>query len=117
MQTINAALSAGDSLFAFDQSNIDQLPVLGLPPEVGARITNAVLAGRIVFTPSEAVIVAGVPTAAWLEFDPISGRIVAVAEDGTHNSQEQGGLFQVLAVQLDALAAVEVELAVANTDE
>jgi uncharacterized membrane protein len=86
--TFFAALDAGEGLVTITSGNIGTVSALPISAEAKARITNAAAAGEIVLVPAGEVTVSGKPTIAWLEFDPNTGFVIAVGEDGAHNLTE-----------------------------
>jgi hypothetical protein len=82
--TINALLNAGAQLLILDNTQIGEVATLPVSAEAKARITAALLQGLMVIIPIQ---VGGTEAhAAWFEYDPSSGMIIAVSEDGSHGA-------------------------------
>jgi hypothetical protein len=93
-QVFDAMASAGGRLVEIDQSNLGQLDGLALSATAMARITQAVEAGDVVYTPSQMVQLNGQTTVGWLQTDWSTGQTIFVMEDGEHQA-----LIEFAAVQ------------------
>ena len=81
------AASEQDIPFAFiSETNLDLLSTIGLSAEAQARITTAVLDGKIVNIPTTAPLIDGEPAIGWWEIDPETGETIGVMENGLHNA-------------------------------
>lgn len=80
-----AATQPGARLTLISLSNFSELSSLSFPDEASTRISQAVLKGKVVVAPNKAVIINGKARLAWLEGDPVSGDVISVLDDGTHN--------------------------------
>jgi uncharacterized membrane protein len=81
------AASEQDIDFVFlDAAALDLLATLDLTAEAKARITAAVLDGKIVSIPTAAPLIEGAPVIGWWEIDPASGETIGVMENGLHNA-------------------------------
>jgi len=89
MSIIQAALSQpGVHLVAIDKESLAVLSTLIMSEDAKARITESVLAGKQILVPSAPATVDGIATIAWLEVDPATGNVIAVSENGEHQSYE-----------------------------
>jgi hypothetical protein len=62
------------------------LDTLDITPQARARITTATTQGKVVITPQQNVMLAGMETIAWYEINPETGETIGVTEDGGHQS-------------------------------
>ncbi len=72
--------------------NLSLLNSFTLSANANARITTALMAGKVVLTPQQEVQINGTPTVGWYEMDPNTGETIGVMEDGGH----QGIVEQIL---------------------
>jgi hypothetical protein len=68
---------------------------LELSPAVRARIRAELTAGRIVVVPRRAVEVDGRPAVAWWRVDPLTGRTLGIAENGTGGDSVETTLLYI----------------------
>jgi uncharacterized membrane protein len=61
-----------------------------------ARMSQALLAGRVVLAPAEMVELNGEPALAWWEIDPLTGETISVGENGLHVSALTYKLLEML---------------------
>lgn len=75
-----------------------RLETLPLPPDVRARLSEALRAGHQVSVPGRMLPLNGSPAIGWWELDPTTGELAAVGEDGGRQSlMEYGILLSVVA--------------------
>ena len=85
-QVMIAASQQGINFVFLDASSLDLLATLDLTNEAKARITAAVLAGKIVSIPTAAPLIDGKTAIGWWEIDPASGETIGVMANGLHNA-------------------------------
>lgn len=84
IDTVFAATGAGNQLVTITTDNLLELQGLALSEAAKIRISQAVLNGKGVTTPSAMVMIDGRETVGWLETDLITGETISVFEDGGH---------------------------------
>lgn len=84
IDTVFAATGAGNELVTITTDNLIELQGLALSEAAKIRISQAVLNGKGVTTPSAMVTIDGRETVGWLETDLITGETISVFEDGGH---------------------------------
>ena len=112
--TYNQAVHLGYQIVAIDRSNLLRLQSLPISIEARQRIAASVQNGSIVQVPAHEVVVNGKATVAWLEFDPTTGFVIAVAENGTHNGQDYPALLISVTEQSDETVAAAPAVAAAD---
>ena len=80
-ETFHLAIESGTALVLITSSNLNDLDPLPISGEAKARITQAVLDGRTVFTPAEPIDIDGQPFIGWLEVDS-TGHASFINEQG-----------------------------------
>ncbi len=109
--TISAAISAGIPMIVIDQANLSELSGLSISDQAKARISQTIAAGHLVIVPSQMVTVNGQSTIAWFDQDPNSGRMIAVAEDGSHAGfADLAAAYAAVAVRISAVADASLTL-------
>ncbi len=91
------SIQEGIPLVTVSSDNIGLFQNLDLPTEAKARIVSAVQSGLDVIVPAQSVLVNGASTTAWLEINPTTGDLVAVAQDGGH----QEAIEYVVVVEIE----------------
>jgi uncharacterized repeat protein (TIGR01451 family) len=109
---LSEAFALGIPLTTIDAHNLSRLDSLSISDEAKARITAAVAQGKVVIVPTTEVPLAGTPTIAWYQVDPVSGEAIGVNEDGTHG--EQGLPVDPFALVLLGVFALIVGIAYFN---
>ena len=112
-----AATAQGIPLVALTPQDPGSLDQLALDATAKVRITSALQQGLVIIIPSKDVVIGGQSTVAWFQLDPVTGAIVGVGEDGSHQELAQygfteavtGGLLDNPAIQraMGALAALD----------
>jgi uncharacterized membrane protein len=110
--TLLAAIEGNTPALVVTPSNLAELDSLPLSAEAKARITAAVQLGDSVLVPTAPVTINGSTTVAWLQVDPTTDNVVAVAEDGTHGD----AITDFGAIQEDVATEI-AEGVVAGTNE
>lgn len=110
VDTIQAALDGGASLLLLNPGQESRLDNLPFSAEAKARIVAALQAGSTVIVPSQMVVVNDRSTIAWFEIDPDTKRMIAVAENGNHES-ELASLYAKMAYQISLAARTTLALA------
>ena len=83
---MQAAHDQGIPFVYISKVNLDLLPDLDLTAEAMARITRAVLDGKLVNLPTAAPLINGEPAMGWWEIDPNTGETIGVMENGLHSA-------------------------------
>ncbi len=81
-----AAAAAGIGQSLITQGTLGVLDSLAISADAKARITAAVDQGMEVIVPDADVTINGTPTTAWWQYDPTTGDLIGVTEDGGHQA-------------------------------
>ena len=81
-----AAADQGIPLVGLAPGNSGLLDTLQISDEARARISAALQAGKGVIVPTRNVMIGGSPAVAWYEYEPTSGELIGVGEDGNHSA-------------------------------
>lgn len=87
------ALEGRGTLVMLRPDDMPALDQLSLSPVARARIMQALLAGKVVTTPSTMVTVDGAETVGWFETDA-AGHTISVMEDGGHGAAIEWAMLQ-----------------------
>jgi transglutaminase-like putative cysteine protease len=85
-QVMQAASEQEIEFLFIGETNLDLLPTVGLGAEAEARITTAVLNGKVINVPATAPLINGEPAIGWWEIDLETGETIGVMENGLHNA-------------------------------
>ena len=88
---IQAAAAQGIPLVTLTPEAPARVDALSISPEAKARITSALVAGRAVIVPAQAVTIDGSPRIAWYEVDRQTGETIGVGENGAHQGITEFG--------------------------
>src|SRR5262249_47020770 len=81
-----AADAQGIPLVGLSPGHPGPLETLQISDEARARITAALQAGKSVIVPAPRLTIGGSPAIAWYEYNPATGELIGVGEDGGHNA-------------------------------
>ena len=81
---LEQAEAQGVSLALLTSSNASDLDTLNLPADAKARISSAIEQGMAVLTPIRAVDIGGSQGVGWYEFNPTTGEMTGVLDNGGH---------------------------------
>jgi len=84
----NAANQQGIDMVTIGGGNLTSLAGLNISSDAKARISAAAQQGLVVFVPASTVLLDGQQTIGWYEYDPQSGQLVGVLENGDHGAEE-----------------------------
>jgi uncharacterized membrane protein/PKD repeat protein len=85
-QVMQAASEQEIEFVFISATNLDLLATISLSAEATARITTAVLNGKIVNLPITPPLIDGEPAMGWWEIDPDTGETIGVMQNGLHNA-------------------------------
>ncbi|HYH67097.1 MAG TPA: transglutaminase domain-containing protein, partial [Urbifossiella sp.] len=106
---IETAARQGVKLVLLVPTDVPRLDaLLDASPDALARISATLGAGRTVLVPERPVVLAGQPTTAWYDIDPVSGNTIGVTADGGHHAIGEYaavlGLTFILGISLGSIA-------------
>ncbi|CAG0927925.1 hypothetical protein TFLX_00702 [Thermoflexales bacterium] len=84
MQVFDEMVAQGIDPVLIQPNDYGVLDAYDFSPEALAHVIEALLEGKQVLIPSRAVLIAGEPTFAWWEIDPVTGETISVGENGLH---------------------------------
>ena len=84
VDVFNAAAAQGIPIITLTTIDLSEVAKLSISADAMARITTALEQGLVVLVPAASVTLNGTQTVAWYQFDPTTGQLVDVAEDGAH---------------------------------
>ncbi len=103
------AAAQGIPILTLTSGEASEVANLSISAEAMARITDALEKGLFVFVPAASVTIDGNQTISWYQFDPTTGQLVDVSEDGAHQALVEYGADEATDAEEEA-ATIEPEI-------
>lgn len=85
-----AAQAQGIEIAVLTSNDLAEVASLAISAEAKARISATLMAGRFVFVPRSAVQIDGKTTVGWYDYNPETGEVIGVMQDGNHGVADDG---------------------------
>jgi uncharacterized membrane protein len=91
---LQAAAAQGIPVITLTPDNPSEVDLLSFSPDIKARISAALAAGKAVTVPSASVMIGGTAQVGWYEIDANTGQTVGILQDGSHGGIDYGNLLR-----------------------